>query len=131
MLQPGSPAILGLSAFSIFAVLAGFVLLTGADHAAPGCTGPEVQRCDYVETAKSALSGKSRRQFQSDLGFEVVDAGSSVRVQQFLPYGSFALFEGPAVLIDKKSCRACSVSVRESTQGVADARVRRIPAGGV
>jgi hypothetical protein len=131
MLQPGTPAILGLGAFSIFAVLAGLVLLTGADHAAPGCTGPEVQRCDYVETAKAAVSHRSARQFQPDLGYEVIDAGSSVRVQQFLPQGSSTLFEGPAVLIDKKSCRACSVSVRESTEGVAEARVRRIPAGGV
>jgi len=129
MLQPGSPAILGWGAFSIFAVLAGLVLLTGADHAAPGCTGPEVQRCDYVETAKAALGERSH--FQPDLGFEIIDAGSSVRVQQVLPQGSSALFEGPAVLIDKKSCRACSVSVRVSTGGVTDVRARRIPAGGV
>jgi hypothetical protein len=129
MLQPGSPAILGWGAFSIFAVLAGLVLLTGADHAAPGCTGPEVQRCDYVETAKAALGDRSH--FRPDLGFEVVDAGSSVRVQQVLPQGSSALFEGPAVLIDKKSCRACSVSVRGSTGGMTEASARRIPASGV
>ena len=129
MLQPGSPAILGWGAFSIFAVLAGLVLLTGADHAAAGCTGPEVQRCDYVETAKAALGDRSH--FQPDLGFEIVDAGSSVRVQQVLPQGSSALFEGPAVVIDKKSCRACGVSVRYSTGGVKEVSARRIPASGV
>ncbi|WP_143275658.1 hypothetical protein [Brevundimonas sp. SH203] len=113
MLQPSGPGPLGWGAFSIFAVLAGLALLTGADHAAPGCTGPSVERCDYIATAKAAVAEHSYRRFDPELGFEIVEAGSSVRVQQYLPNGSLAIFEGPAVLIDRKSCRPCSVEVRK------------------
>lgn len=133
MLQSGGPAILGFGAFSIFAMLGGLVLLTGADHASPGCTGPEVERCDYIETAKIALASDPRphRKFHPDLGFEIVEMGSSVRVQQYLPNGSLGLFEGAAVLIDRKSCRPCSVEVRTPTEGDARARFRRFPPSGV
>lgn len=132
MLQPGGPAVLGFGAFSIFAMLGGLVLLTGADHAAPGCTGPEVRRCDFIETAKIAVANNPRpnRKFDPDLGFEIVEMGSSVRVQQYLPNGSLALFEGPAVLIDRKSCRPCSVEVRASTGGDDTARFTRFPPSG-
>lgn len=81
MLLPDSPAILGWGAFSIFAVLAGLVLLNGADHAAPGCTGPEVQRCDYVETAKAALDDRSH--VQPDLGFEIVTQARQFACSKF------------------------------------------------
>jgi len=133
MLQPGGPAILGFGAFSIFAMLGGLALLTGADHAAPGCTGPEVRRCDYIETAKIAQASDphSHRKFHPDLGFEIVEMGSSVRVQQYLPDGSPGLFEGPAVLIDRKSCRPCNVEVRTPTDSDATARFTRFPPSGV
>ena len=115
MLQPGGPAMLGFGAFSIFAVLGGLVLLAGADHSAPGCTGPQVQRCDFVEVATRALaSDPGGRRFETALGFEFIDKGSSVQVQQYLKDHPSSLFEGPAVLIDKRSCRPCSIGVREA-----------------
>lgn len=109
MLKTGDMLPLGFGAFSIFAVLAGLVLLVGADHASPGCTGPKVQRCDYVATAKAAVAQSEHHPFQSDLGFEIFDQGSSVVVQQFTPPGEPSLNHAPSVLIDKQSCRACSV----------------------
>lgn len=127
MLQPGSPAILGLGVFSIFAVLGGLVLLVGADHSAPGCTGPKVERCDYLDPAKAAVSTRRARKFQPDYGYEIVDLGSSVRVQQYLPDESLALFEGPAVVIDKASCRVCFFQVRESTEYDKNLRFSRFP----
>ena len=130
MLQPGGPGMLGFGAFSIFAALGGLVLLVGADHAAPGCTGPEVKRCDYIATAKAAVAGHPHRRFYPDLGFEVIDMGSSVRVQQYLPDNAPGLFEGPAVLIDRKSCRPCNVEVHASTESDASALVVRFPPSG-
>lgn len=127
MLQPGSPPILGFGAFSIFAALAGLVLLVGADHSAPGCTGPRVERCDYLDTAKTAVSTRSWRKFRPDYGYEIIDLGSSVRVQQYLPNGSLALFEGPAVVIDKASCRVCFFQVREPTDYDKNIRFSRFP----
>jgi hypothetical protein len=109
MLKTGDMLPLGLGAFSIFAVLAGLALLVGADHASPGCTGPKVQRCDYVATAKAAVAQSHRHPFQPDLGYEIFDQGSSVLVQQFTPPGEPSLNHAPSVLIDKDSCRACSV----------------------
>ena len=113
--------------FSIFAVLAGLALLTGADHAAPGCTGQSVERCDYIAAAKAALAKHPYRHFDPELGFEIVEAGSSVRVQQYLPHGSLVLFEGPAVLIDRKSCRPCGVEVRKRADRGDTARFTRLP----
>lgn len=131
MLQSDAPAVLGFGAFSLFAVLGGLGLLVGADHAAPGCTGPEVKRCDYVEAAKSAMESHPDRHFRSDLGFEVIEMGSSVRVQQYLPDGDLTLFEGPAVLIDRKSCRPCKVEVRTSIGDDTAERLTRLPPSAV
>lgn len=97
----------GWSVFALFMMLSGLVLLVGANHAAPGCTGPAVQRCDYVGTAKAAV-GRSRP-VQTDLGFEVYDQGSSVIVQQWTPPGEPSLNHADSVLIDKRSCRVCMI----------------------
>jgi hypothetical protein len=133
MVRLGRPAIMGFGTFSIFAILGGLALLMGADPAALGSTGPEVVRCDYIEIAKTALADAPRplRKFDPGLGYELVDVGSSVRVQQYLPEGSLALFEGPAVVIDRKSCRPCNVEVRTSTDGDPAARFTRFPPSGV
>lgn len=117
MLKMGGMLPLGFGAFSIFAVLAGLALLVGADHASPGCTGLKVQRCDYVATAKAAAAQSERHLFQPDLGFEIFDQGSSVLVQQFTPPGEPSLNHAPSVLIDKNSCRACSVGWQLPTRG--------------
>lgn len=117
MLKTGDILPLGFGAFSIFAMLAGLTLLVGADQASPGCTGPEVQRCDYVASASEAVARSRHHRFQSDLGFEIFDQGSSVLVQQFTPPGEPSLNHAPSVLIDKKSCRACAVDGHRSTRG--------------
>jgi len=100
---------LGLGTFVLFSVLAGLTLLSGANYAAPGCTGPAVQRCDYIATAKVAVAQTEHHPFQPDLGFEVFDQGSSVLIQQYTPPGEPELNHAPSVLIDKRSCRVCSV----------------------
>jgi len=69
MLMPGNLNPVGFGFFSIFAVIGGLTLLVGTDHAAPGCTGPAVQRCDYIATAKFAVARSGYRPFTSDLGF--------------------------------------------------------------
>lgn len=118
MLNPGHIAPLGFGSFGIFAVLGGLVLLSGANHVAPGCTGPAVARCDYVATATAAVARTRHHPFQRDLGFEIFDQGSSVIVQQFTPPGEPELNHAPSVLIDKRSCRACSVSWHEPSPRV-------------
>ena len=56
MLKSGNIEPQGLGAFSIFAGLAALTLLMSANLVSPGCTGPEVKRCDYVATAKAAMA---------------------------------------------------------------------------
>lgn len=117
MLKTGGMLPLGFGGFSIFAVLAGLALLVGADHASPGCTGPKVERCDYVATATAAVAQNDHRSFQPDLGFEIFDQGSAVLVQQFTPPGEPSLNHAPSVLIDEKSCSACRVGWHFPTNG--------------
>lgn len=107
MLRAGGFITLNMTAYAFFAVLAGLVLLAGADHVSPGCTGPAVERCDYIAVAKAANSGPNARHFRSDLGFNVFDQGSAVWVQQSYP--AFSLIHASGVLIDKRSCRPCQV----------------------
>ena len=107
MLRSSGLITLDATSYSVFAVLSGLTLLVGVDHASPGCTGPAVQRCDYVETAKAANSGPDDRPFRTYLGFNVFDQGSSVYVQQSFPVEAFV--HASAVRIDKKSCRPCEV----------------------
>ncbi len=126
MLDLKQPATLGFGAFGFFAVLAGLTLLVAADHSSPGCTGPKVQRCDYVSTAKLAVAQHPDRWFSGDLDFEIIDVGSSVRVQQFLPEGAVGLFEGPSVLIDRKSCRVCAIEVRVPSELLPTAQIERV-----
>ena len=133
MLKTGDMLPWGFGAFSIFAVLAGLTLLVGADHASPGCTGPEVQRCDCVASAKAAVARSEHHPFQTDLGFEIFNQGSAVLVQQFTPPGEPSLNHAPSVLIDKKSCRACRVDWHFPTRGdpldpYVGPLVRRVPA---
>lgn len=114
MLTLGNLEPSGLGVFSIFAALGGLAFLMHANHVAPGCTGPEVRRCDYVATAKSGLAASMdgyalRHPFSRDRGFDVFDYGSSVLVQQSDPFEGDALSHGAAVLIDKKSCRPCEI----------------------
>lgn len=115
MLKPVRAMTLGAGTFALFAVLAGIGLLVGTTEAVPGCTGPAVDRCDYISTATTAVAGTEHHPFQSDLGFEVFDQGSSVIVQQFTPPGEPELNHAPSVLIDKKSCRACQVDWHQTT----------------
>jgi len=107
MLRSSGLITLDMASYSLFAVLAGLVLLVGADHVSPGCTGPAVERCDYIEAAKAANSGPDDQPFLTYLGFNVFDQGSSVWVQQSHPVDAFV--HAPAVRIDKKSCRPCEV----------------------
>jgi hypothetical protein len=107
MLRAGGFITLNMTAYAFFAVLAGLVLLAGADHVSPGCTGPAVERCDYIAVAKAANSGPNDRHFRSELGFNVFDRGSAVWVQQSYP--DVSLIHASGVLIDKKSCRPCQV----------------------
>ena len=107
MLRSGGFITLDMTSYSLFAVLAGLTLLVGADHSAPGCAGPAVERCDYIEAAKAANSGPYDRLFRTYLGFNVFDQGSSVWVQQSYPVDAFVHASG--VRIDKKSCRPCAV----------------------
>ena len=107
MLHSGGFITLDVTSYSLFAVLAGLTLLVGANHSAPGCTGPTVERCDYIEAAKAANSGPDDRPFRTYLGFNVFDQGSSVWVQQSFPVDAFV--HASAVRIDKKSCRPCEV----------------------
>ena len=58
MLKPGDIAPQGFGAFSIFAVLAALTLLMSANYVSPGCTGPEVKRCDYIATLRQCVSTK-------------------------------------------------------------------------
>lgn len=110
---------LGWGVFGLFVVLGGLALLAGANHAAPGCTGPAVARCDYVATARDAVARSDFPPFSPDRAYEIFDEGSSVRVQQAaLPKA--VVDHGPSVLIDRTSCRVCEVDGRRSTRG--DAR---------
>ena len=125
MLHPGNLDPVGFGFFSIFAVLGGLTLLVGADHAAPGCTGPAVQRCDYIATARAVMATSSsthavRHPFTSDRGFEVFDQGSLVLVQQTAPSGPGWLNHASAVRIDKKSCRPCEVGYAQSAPWAPD-----------
>lgn len=117
MLEPRHLPPLGLGAFTLFAVPAGLVLLMGANHASPGCTGPAVVRCDYVATAKRAVERSERHPFRPELGFDVFDQGSAVLVQQYAPPDEPTPNHGPSVLIDKKSCRVCAVDWQVPTTG--------------
>ena len=116
-MKPAPFITLGLSAFGLFAIVGGLVLLAATNGVAPGCTGPVVQQCDYVATAKAAVSQSKRHRFQADLGFEIFDQGSIVLVQQFTPPGEPELNHAPSVLIDRKSCRACQVDWHFPTRG--------------
>lgn len=118
MIKPPLIEPLGFGVFGMFAVIGGLTLLMGADHASPGCTGPAVERCDYVGVATEAVGRSVHHPFQDDLGFEVFDQGSSVIVQQFTPPGEPELNHAPSVLIDKKSCRACLVDWHQPTSRV-------------
>ena len=114
MLNAGNLEPSGLGAFSIFTAIGGLSFLMFANYAAPGCTGPQVKRCDYVATAKTALATSSDalaliHPFSSDRGFDVFDYGSSVLVQQSDPFEGDALSHASSVLIDKKSCRPCEI----------------------
>lgn len=115
MLKPGDLTSLGIVGF--IAALAGLASLVITNLASPGCTGPAVARCDYVATAKSAVAQSPYRPFQPDLGFEIFDEGSSVRVQQYTPPGEPGLNHAPSVLIDRDSCRPCSVDWHVPTNG--------------
>ncbi|WP_415015025.1 hypothetical protein [Brevundimonas sp.] len=111
MLPADDKSLLGFSAFSVFAVLAGLTLLVGANHASPGCTGPAVKQCDYVAVAKAAASAAPYHYpFQPDRGFDIFDQGSSVLVQATDEFSAHLINHGSSVLIDKKSCRPCVVS---------------------
>lgn len=107
MLRLGKPITLGVGTFIVFTVIGGLALLMGTNNASPGCTGPAVHRCDYIETAKAATIAANRGPFQRSRGFEVFDLGSSIRVQQYYP--RMGLIESPSVLIDKRSCRVCEI----------------------
>lgn len=108
---------LGAGAFVIVIALGGLSVLAVTTTAAGGCTGPAVERCDYITSATTAVRQSPHHPFQSDLGFEIFDQGSSVLVQQFTPPGEPQLNHAPSVLIDKKSCRACSVGWHLPTGG--------------
>ena len=107
MLRAGGFITLDKTAYALFAVLAGLALLAAADHVSPGCTGPAVERCDYIAVARAANSGPNDRHFRTDLGFNVFDQGSAVWVQQSYPVDYFV--HASAVRIDKRSCRPCDV----------------------
>ncbi|MBU1346898.1 MAG: hypothetical protein KKA16_08085 [Alphaproteobacteria bacterium] len=114
MLETRRLPLLGFGAFSIFAVLAGLVLLVGVDRASPGCAGPAVERCDYIAAAKAGIARQDRAPFYPELGIEVFDLGSSVRVQQNYP--RVGLIHGSSVMIDRRSCRVCEIdSYRDPT----------------
>lgn len=119
MLKSGNIEPQGLGAFSIFAGLAALTLLMSANLVSPGCTGPEVKRCDYVATAKAAMASSDSFEaifhgFSSDRGFEVFDQGSSVLVQQADPFGPGWLSHASSVRVDKKSCRPCAIEYAQA-----------------
>ncbi|MNR14169.1 hypothetical protein D3C85_1306310 [compost metagenome] len=125
MLNPGNLDPVGFGFFSIFAVIGGLTLLVGADHAAPGCTGPAVKRCDYVATAKAAMvaSGSEHalhHPFDGGRDFVVFEQGSLVLVQQSAPSGPGFLNHASAVRIDKKSCRPCEIGYAQSAPWTPD-----------
>ncbi len=109
---------LAWTTFAHFAVMAGLALLAATNHVAPGCTGPAIQRCDYVETAKQAAMTSIYHPFTRGLGFEVFDQGSSVIVQQWTRPGEPELNHASAVLIDKRSCRVCALDWHQQTPRV-------------
>lgn len=109
-MKPSPMITLGVGVFSLLAALGGLAFLTGSYHAGPPtCTGPVVERCDYVAVAKAAVAQTEHHPFQPDLGFEVFDQGVSVLIQQYTPPGEPGLNHAPSVVIDKRSCRACAV----------------------
>ncbi|WP_211249714.1 hypothetical protein [Brevundimonas bacteroides] len=110
MVRRAESITLDMGGYALFAMLAGLALLGSIAYAAaesPTCTGPPVERCDYIETAKAANSGPETRPFVRELGFNVFDQGSSVVVQQSFPVDG--LVHASAVWIDKKSCQPCEV----------------------
>lgn len=117
MLDGNQIAPLGFATFSFFGILGGLTLLVGTNHAAAGCTGPEVPRCDFIEAATEAVSQSQHHPFQSSLGFELYDQGSSVLVQQYTPPGEPSLNHASSVVIDRRSCRVCSVDWQWMTDG--------------
>lgn len=75
---------------------------------APGCTGPVSRTpCDYLQTAKQALS--EQRGFSPYFPIVVLDEGSSVYLQQLAQPRLAFVLHTPGVLIDRKSCRVCQV----------------------
>ncbi|MDO1558110.1 hypothetical protein Q0812_01535 [Brevundimonas sp. 2R-24] len=128
MLKPGMSAPLGMGLFALFAVLAGLALLMATNHAAPGCTGPAVARCDYVAVATDALEDRGYS-FRPTLATGVYDEGSSVRVQQIIPFDPNALVHGSSVLIDKRSCRVCMIDDHQMAEnGTLGRLLMRAPA---
>jgi hypothetical protein len=110
MLKVGQTPQLAVGPFSIFAILGVLALLVGANMISPGCTGPAVERCDYVATAKRAVAGSPyHHPFLTDRGFDIFDQGSSVLVQETDVFGPYGLNHSSSVLIDKKSCRPCAL----------------------
>jgi hypothetical protein len=106
------PALISTTRWPIFSVLiifGGLMVLSILPAATPSCTGPSVERCDYVATAKAAVDATSHHPFTPDRGFEVFDQGSTVLVQQADPFGPGWISHASSVLIDKSSCRPCLV----------------------
>ena len=111
MRTPGEMKTLGPGVFSFFMAFGALTLLVGANMTSPGCTGPEVRRCDYVAVAKAAAAATPYHyQFTPDHGFDIFDQGSSVLVQATDEFSAYSTNHGSSVLIDKKSCRPCVVS---------------------
>ena len=118
MPKPGELLTLGAGVFGLMLGLAALSLLVVTNGAAGGCTGPAVKRCDYVEAAWRATSDPQGPGFAPHLGYEVFDRGSSVVVQQpWPPEDSGFIYEGISVVVDKRSCRPCSIGWAYPTYG--------------